>query len=57
MLNYLKVKYFLNVVYCKNLFFNFTNIFNNKTLINLGSFNSYTISFIFTQNTFFDFSI
>ena len=56
MLNYKKVKYFSHLMYCKNLFFNFTNNFNDKTLINLGNFDFYAISFIFTQNTFFGFS-
>ena len=56
MLSYKKVKYFSHLMYCKILFFNFTNSFNGKTLINLENFDSYAISFTFPQNTFFGFS-
>ena len=56
MLNYKKVKYFSHLMYCKNLFFDFSNNFNSKTLINLRNFDSYAISFIFTQNKIFGFS-
>ena len=34
MLNNEKVKYFSHLMYCKNLFFEFTSNFNRKTLIN-----------------------
>ena len=56
MLSYKKVKYFSHLMYCKNLFFDFSNNFNSKTLINLKNFDSYAISFIFTQNKIFRFS-
>ena len=46
MLNYKKVNYFSHLRYCKNLFFEFTSNFNRKTLINIGNFDSYAISFI-----------
>ena len=46
MLNNKKVKYFSHLMYCKNLFFEFTSNFNRKTLINIENFDSYAISFI-----------